>query len=129
MVVHCSDGWDRTAQLTSLSLLMLDGYYRTIRGFEVLVEKEWLSFGHRFQLVSYYPLDGTEQKVIAHLEIRRISAGSRQGPLFLFCLSFSVSPFSETAWTLSSNKCLGVEDTEDFVGGLDLTFSLGTFCF
>uniref|UniRef100_A0A8C5JXP5 Phosphatidylinositol-3,5-bisphosphate 3-phosphatase MTMR2 n=1 Tax=Junco hyemalis TaxID=40217 RepID=A0A8C5JXP5_JUNHY len=50
VVVHCSDGWDRTAQLTSLALLMLDGYYRTIRGFEVLVEKEWLSFGHRFQL-------------------------------------------------------------------------------
>ncbi|XP_007563178.1 phosphatidylinositol-3,5-bisphosphate 3-phosphatase MTMR2 [Poecilia latipinna] len=49
VVVHCSDGWDRTAQLTSLSLLMLDGYYRTIRGFEVLLEKEWLSFGHRFQ--------------------------------------------------------------------------------
>lgn len=86
VVVHCSDGWDRTAQLTSLSLLMLDGYYRTIRGFEVLVEKEWLSFGHRFQLVSYYPLDGTEQKVIAHLEIRRISAGSRQGTTF-FILS------------------------------------------
>lgn len=52
VVVHCSDGWDRTAQLTSLSLLMLDGYYRTIRGFEVLLEKEWLSFGHRFQLVN-----------------------------------------------------------------------------
>lgn len=50
MVVHCSDGWDRTSQLTSLAMLMLDGYYRTIRGFEVLLEKEWLSFGHRFQL-------------------------------------------------------------------------------
>ncbi|KAM7086859.1 phosphatidylinositol-3,5-bisphosphate 3-phosphatase MTMR2 isoform 2-T2 [Molossus nigricans] len=50
VVVHCSDGWDRTAQLTSLAMLMLDGYYRTLRGFEVLVEKEWLSFGHRFQL-------------------------------------------------------------------------------
>lgn len=49
VVVHCSDGWDRTGQLTSLAMLMLDGYYRTIRGFEVLLEKEWLSFGHRFQ--------------------------------------------------------------------------------
>ena len=27
-VVHCSDGWDRTSQLTSLSMLLLDSYYR-----------------------------------------------------------------------------------------------------
>ncbi|XP_055249824.1 myotubularin-related protein 1 isoform X2 [Moschus berezovskii] len=50
VVVHCSDGWDRTAQLTSLAMLMLDSYYRTIKGFEALVEKEWISFGHRFAL-------------------------------------------------------------------------------
>ncbi|XP_050736027.1 myotubularin-related protein 2-like isoform X3 [Eriocheir sinensis] len=48
VVVHCSDGWDRTAQLTALSMLMLDGYFRTIPGFAVLLEKEWLSFGHKF---------------------------------------------------------------------------------
>uniref|UniRef100_A0A8C2JUG0 Phosphatidylinositol-3,5-bisphosphate 3-phosphatase MTMR2 n=1 Tax=Cyprinus carpio TaxID=7962 RepID=A0A8C2JUG0_CYPCA len=49
VVVHCSDGWDRTPQLTSLALIMLDSHYRTIRGFQILLEKEWLSFGHRFQ--------------------------------------------------------------------------------
>ncbi|KAL5475348.1 hypothetical protein EMCRGX_G025149 [Ephydatia muelleri] len=48
-LVHCSDGWDRTSQLTSLSQIMMDSEYRTISGFMVLIDKEWLSFGHRFQ--------------------------------------------------------------------------------
>ena len=47
-IVHCSDGWDRTSQLTSLAMIMLDPYYRTLKGFEVLIEKEWISFGHKF---------------------------------------------------------------------------------
>ncbi|EGT54329.1 CBN-MTM-1 protein [Caenorhabditis brenneri] len=48
VLVHCSDGWDRTAQLTSLAMIQLDSYYRTIEGFIVLIEKEWCSFGHKF---------------------------------------------------------------------------------
>ena len=48
VLVHCSDGWDRTSQLSSLSQLCLDPYYRTLQGFAVLVEKDWISFGHHF---------------------------------------------------------------------------------
>ena len=46
VVIHCSDGRDRTAQTCSLAGFMLEPYYRTIRGCIVLVEKEWLGFGH-----------------------------------------------------------------------------------
>lgn len=48
VVVHCSDGWDRTAQVCSLAALMCDPFYRTIKGFQMLIEKDWLAFGHKF---------------------------------------------------------------------------------
>lgn len=49
VLVHCSDGWDRTSQLSSLAQICLDPYFRTIDGFITLVEKDWVSFGHRFR--------------------------------------------------------------------------------
>ncbi|TWU74805.1 hypothetical protein ED733_006385 [Metarhizium rileyi] len=52
VLIHCSDGWDRTSQLSALAQIMLDPYFRTIEGFIVLVEKDWLSFGHMFRLRS-----------------------------------------------------------------------------
>ena len=48
VLVHCSDGWDRTSQIVALSELLLDPFYRTIPGFRVVVEREFLSYGHKF---------------------------------------------------------------------------------
>ncbi|XP_066146115.1 myotubularin-related protein 8 isoform X2 [Euwallacea fornicatus] len=48
VVVHCSDGWDRTAQVCSIATLILDPYYRSISGYQALIEKDWLAFGHKF---------------------------------------------------------------------------------
>ncbi|KAK5978966.1 hypothetical protein GCK32_008852 [Trichostrongylus colubriformis] len=48
VLVHCSDGWDRTTQIVSLAKLMGDEYYRTVQGFEELIRLEWVAFGHKF---------------------------------------------------------------------------------
>jgi protein tyrosine phosphatase len=36
VLVHCSDGWDRTSQICALSQLLLDPFYRTILGSSIM---------------------------------------------------------------------------------------------
>lgn len=53
-LIHCSDGWDRASQLTAFSQMLVDPYYRTIRGYMTLIEKDFLSFGHQFKYRNGY---------------------------------------------------------------------------
>eukprot|EP01126_Amoeba_proteus_P035200 TRINITY_DN3539_c1_g1_i1.p1 TRINITY_DN3539_c1_g1~~TRINITY_DN3539_c1_g1_i1.p1 ORF type:complete len:530 (+),score=106.43 TRINITY_DN3539_c1_g1_i1:220-1590(+) len=48
VLVHCETGSDITAQLVSLVQILVDPFFRTIHGFEILIQKEWLQFGHQF---------------------------------------------------------------------------------
>ena len=49
VLIHCSDGWDRTSQVSALAQVMLDPHYRTLDGFIALMQKDFLSFGHKFR--------------------------------------------------------------------------------
>jgi len=48
VLVHGSDGMDSTLQVSALAQLILNPDCRTIRGFEALIEREWLEAGHPF---------------------------------------------------------------------------------
>lgn len=91
VLVHCSDGWDRTTQLVSLASLLLDPYYRTFKGFQALVEKDWLAFGHPFSdRVGMPTLSGSGNMPF---EVSRQSSSSG---------SFSSSPMRQSSGSFSS---------------------------
>lgn len=46
VLVHCSDGWDRTPQIVALSKLLLDPYYRTVE-----VQMDALLWSHSITFV------------------------------------------------------------------------------
>ena len=54
VMVHCTDGWDRTPQLTAMAQLLMDPYYRSLKGFAILVEKVRWRRGHENDVVVIY---------------------------------------------------------------------------
>ncbi|XP_022133857.1 phosphatidylinositol-3-phosphatase myotubularin-1 isoform X2 [Momordica charantia] len=102
VLVHCSDGWDRTTQLVSLASLLLDPYYRTFTGFQALIEKDWLAFGHPFSDRAGMPtVSGSGNLQLA----RQSSTGSfSSSPMRQPPGSFT-SPASSPPHPQTSNNC------------------------
>lgn len=43
-----TDGRDMCCVISSLTVLLLDPYFRTLNGFQSLIQKEWVIMGHPF---------------------------------------------------------------------------------
>jgi len=73
VLVHCSGGWDRTAQICGLVQVVSDPYYRTIEGFKTLIQKDWLAFGHKFAERNHF-VPGKEHRHCAPIFVQFLDA-------------------------------------------------------
>lgn len=110
-------------------MLMLDPYYRTLKGFQVLIEKEWISFGHKFCQRTGGPADGGNlifphlppSNTFAKLEISNLEERS---PIFL--------QFIDCVWQMMTQFPASFEFNETFlITILDELYAcrFGTFLF
>ena len=91
VVVHCSDGWDRTTQVVALAEILLDPFYRTFEGFKIIIEREWLAFGHKFSDRCGFGTEG-EQSPIFTQWLDCVHQLMKQFPTaFQFNISYLVS--------------------------------------
>lgn len=70
VVLQEGEGRDMCAVVSSLTQIILDPYFRTINGFQSLIQKEWVSLGHEFA------------KRLGHV----VKMDSEQSPMFLLFL-------------------------------------------
>lgn len=94
VLVHGSEGMDTTLQVTSLAQLLLDHDCRTVRGFEALVEREWLQAGHPFQ-------DRCAKSAFA------VTKQRKEAPVFLL--------FLDCVWQIWQQFPCSFEFNEDFL--------------
>merc|ERR1711971_1433382 len=100
VLVHCSDGWDRTAQVCALAQLLLDPYYRTFGGFLLLIQKEWLWFGHKF---------GDRHSNYMGMAIDHKHSKSERSPIFLQFLDCCFQVMMQFPWASDFTQDLLLE--------------------
>lgn len=106
VMIHCSDGWDRTPQLTALVQLLLDPFYRTLDGFLQLVEKEWCTFGHMFRH-RYAQGEGPGQQEL-----------EEQSPVFVQWIDAVWQIWRQQPWAFEFNEAVLASLYENVFSGL-----------
>lgn len=106
VMIHCSDGWDRTPQLTTLVQLLLDPFYRTLDGFLQLIEKEWCTFGHMFRH-RYAQGEGPGQQEL-----------EEQSPVFVQWIDAVWQIWRQQPWAFEFNEAVLASLYENVFSGL-----------
>lgn len=109
-MIHCSDGWDRTPQLSGMVQLLLDPFYRTLRGFLLLLDKEWCTFGHMFRN-RFGQGEGPGQQEFED-----------QSPVFIQFLDALWQVWRQQPWAFEFNEALLAELYQHIFSGLYGTF-------
>ena len=102
VVVRETSGRDLSLVITSMAQIIMDPYYRTIEGFQCLIQKMWVIFGHPFA------------KRVAHIKVIKKDEKDENGesPVFLHfldCVQQLLVQFP-SAFQFSETYLLGMLD-------------------
>jgi len=100
VLAHGSDGFDTTLAVTSLSQVILNPDCRTIRGFEALIEREWIQGGYPFGSRHFH-------------SVYSYSASTLKNPKKKYAPTFVL--FLDCVWQLFSQFPCSFEFKENFL--------------
>ncbi|XP_072938354.1 myotubularin-related protein 10-B [Epargyreus clarus] len=103
VVLQEGDGVDYCAVVSSLTQLLVDPYFRTISGFQSLIQKEWVALGHPFCDRFGLPRPGSPKEESG----RESPAVAQAAPVFLL--------FLDCAWQLQQQFPAAFQYTETYL--------------
>ncbi|KAL4228305.1 protein-tyrosine phosphatase [Mactra antiquata] len=106
VVIQEQSGCELSCLVCSVAQILLDPYYRTMRGFQALIQKEWVRMGHPFQKYLGFTWNKSE-------------SDTNQTPIFLL--------FLDCVWQLLQQFPSKFEFTETYLTTIWDTAHIGIF--
>ncbi|XP_060804648.1 myotubularin-related protein 10-A isoform X1 [Amyelois transitella] len=105
VVLQEGDGVDYCAVVSSLTQLLVDPYFRTISGFQSLIQKEWVALGHPFCDRFGLPRPGSSAE--ASKDATKTGSAPQSAPVFLL--------FLDCVWQLTNQFPAHFQFTETYL--------------